>query len=270
MQVELIGATGSGKSTLADDLCVVACADGRPLMLGSDFLLKVICFCRIRNKVLRAVLLHVVAAFGCCLGWRKYWRFIAFCWGQLHRPPISRWHRWNQFRKVLKQLGCFVVVARDKCNTKRLVIVDEGTVHAAHNVFVHVGTKASQRDLSMFADTVPLPDVIVCVCEKEELVVERTIGRGHPRIPTSASRETVVEFVREASDAFQHLAMHNRIASRTIIVDGLEIITPSDPCNVEQVNVVRDVLCLALARRLNEDSAGSSGPMSHLSDRQVN
>jgi thymidylate kinase len=106
--------------------------------------------------------------------------------------------------------------------------VDEGTLHAAHNLFIHVDFEFDNDQLQQFAERVPLPDVVIYVRQSEQVLVERTLKRGHPRI-ADPTRQSVAKFVHQAVLAFDQLAKHERIAPRTLEVqDGMIVSEPME------------------------------------------
>ena len=156
MQLELVGCTGAGKSTLAKRIESAARAQSVDLALGDEFVLLRLGLRRMRARRLRAVAVHVVAFWGCLTrGWR-HGAFIRIAYRVLCDPKIPRRRRWNQLRKVFKQLGRYEVI-RCRRQSRTSVIVDEGTLHTAHNLFVHVACDVNQDYFRQFAERVPLP-----------------------------------------------------------------------------------------------------------------
>ena len=219
MQLELVGCTGAGKSTLAARVADVARAEGIELVLGDEYALKQLGLGHLRTKWLRAVLVHVLALWGCVSrGWRHR-RFIKFASHVLRQTPIPRRQRWNQLRKVLKQLGRYEVI-RSRRQAQTSVLVDEGTLHAAHNLFVHTACDLNPEHVRQFAELVPLPDIVIYLRQREEVLVERTLKRGHPRI-SDQTHQAVAKFVHEAVMAFDQLSKHERIAPRMLVVQEI-------------------------------------------------
>jgi hypothetical protein len=158
----------------------------------------------------------------------------------LRAARIPRPRQWNQLRKVLKQLGRYDLVRR-RCQERGTVLVDEGTIHAAHNLFVHVDREVNRDQLQDFAECVPLPDIVVYVRSREDTLVERTLERGHPRIP-NPTPQVVASFVRQAVVTFDTLSRHKRIAPRTLVIeDGVVVSEPCENGN-PQTKTVLDVI----------------------------
>ena len=136
MLVELVGCTSAGKSTLLRALTEAAKKDNVQMTDGNDFALRHIGAARFRGGALRSVLIHLVAFFGCVTSLFSHLQYVTFAYRTLRRSGIPVRQQLNQLRKVLKQLGRFEFIRR-RITDQEIVIVDEGTVHAAHNLFVH-------------------------------------------------------------------------------------------------------------------------------------
>jgi broad-specificity NMP kinase len=218
MHIELAGCTSSGKTTLAGRLKAAARAENTPLALGQEVVLSALKLAGVKSSRLQAACLHALAAVGCLRSYRRRRELFAFARQSLQQTPISRGRRLSQLRKVLKQVGCFELIqARRDSN---LVVVDEGAIQSAHNLFVHESHPLQREAVLRFAELTPLPDAIVFLRHDEHTLVERTIRRGHPRISKNASRETIAEFVGNAVAAFDLLLNHKRIAPRAVVIDG--------------------------------------------------
>lgn len=227
MQIELVGCTSAGKSTLATQITDAARAEGIDLLLADEFAVDQLGLGHLRKRWLRAVVVHIVALWGCVSKGRRHARFIKFSYRELRETKISRRQQWNQLRKVLKQLGRYEVI-RGGRQSQTPVLVDEGTLHAAHNLFIHAGCEFDSDHVQQFAEIVPLPDVVIYVRQREDVLVERTLKRGHPRI-SDPTRQSVEKFVRQAVLAFEQLSEHERISPRMIVVqDGMVVSRPMD------------------------------------------
>lgn len=240
MQIELVGCTSAGKSTLAAKLAEAAHADGVDLLLADEFALNRLGLGYLSKRWLRAVVVHIVACWACLSrGW-AHRRFVKFSHQQLRQANLPRRQRWNQLRKVLKQLGRYEAI-RGAGTNQTPILVDEGTLHAAHNLFVHVGFGFDQEQIREFAEAVPLPDVVVYVRQHEDVLVERALKRGHPRIP-HPTRQRVAEFVHQAVAAFDQLAQHERIAPRTLIVQNGKIESEPNQVSTPQMRRALELL----------------------------
>jgi thymidylate kinase len=97
-------------------------------------------------------------------------------------------------------------------------MVDEGTLHIANYLFVHVSVEPNMHDLDSFVRLVSLPDVAVYIKQPESVLIERTRTRGHKRIPGDAN-VLVDRFIKHSLAVFEKLAAHSRLETRLLLVD---------------------------------------------------
>ncbi len=236
MQLELVGCTGAGKSTLAARITEVARAEGIDFTLGDECALAKIGLRHLKSRLLRAVCVHFVAFWSCLANGRRHVQFVRFAHRVLTSAKIPRRQQWNQLRKVLKQLGRYEVIR--SLGDPTPVLVDEGTIHTAHNLFVHLAGTFNDELVGQFALQVPLPDLVIYVRSREDTLVGRTLDRGHPRIP-NPTPQSVARFVRRAVVAFDRISTHERIAPRTVVIeDGVIVSEPNANGNPRMKNVL--------------------------------
>jgi hypothetical protein len=108
-------------------------------------------------------------------------------------------------------------IIRRHAGGDRVVLVDEGSLQAAHNLFVHLSVGVNPGDVARFAGLVPLPDIAIYVKEDEHVLIERTMARGHKRIP-GRSKAQVEVFVKRALQTFEVLARQPALVDRLLVV----------------------------------------------------
>lgn len=216
MQIELIGCTSAGKSTLARTFIDAYREAGVDAMLAEDFVLELVWLGWARGHLARTLLVDLCALVACLATWRQNRAFFAFGLRTIVALPaaIGWFEKTNLARNVFKKIGVDVLV-RHYGGDRQVIIVDEGTLHAAHNLFVHVARPASHADLALFATLVPLPDVAVYVTQSEQVLVERTLRRGHRRVSAGAY-DSVVLFVRRAMAIFDQL-VHDLTSAEAMV-----------------------------------------------------
>ena len=90
MQIELVGCTSAGKSTLVAQVTEAARAEGIDLLLADEFALDQLGLGHLRKRWLRAVVVHIVAFWGCVSkGWRHV-RFVKFAYREAATHEIYR------------------------------------------------------------------------------------------------------------------------------------------------------------------------------------
>jgi hypothetical protein len=66
---------------------------------------------------------------------------------------------------------------------------------------------------------VPLPDIVLYLHQEEEVLVSRTLGRGHARV-AGKSPDHVLHFIGQAIAVFNEVINIPKIQERLLIVDS--------------------------------------------------
>lgn len=222
MQVELIGCTSAGKSTLAESVLWAYRGTGMDASMGADFVLQQVGLNWVKGKLARTILIDIIALFACLATWRSNYAFYRFASGVVLGLPVTvSWlERLNIARNTFKKVGIYELVRRG-ASDRQVVLLDEGTLHTAHYLFVHVSTEPNLADLATFAKLVPLPDVVVHVRQSQSVLIERTLQRGHKRIP-ARSRSAVECFIKRSVAVFEELERQPALQGRSLVVDGCQ------------------------------------------------
>jgi hypothetical protein len=232
MQIELIGCTGAGKTRLARRILQASQEQGIDTLLGDDFVLQQVHLNWVKRRLARTLCVDLVSLLACLITWRnnvEFYRFaLRFIW-QL--PAGVAWiEKLNIARNVLKKIGIFEIVRRRGAD-RQIVLVDEGTLHTAHYLFVHVSVVPNTSELSTFVRLAPKPDVVFHVQQDEAVLIERTLVRGHKRIP-DGSQVMVERFIRRATDTFDNLVRQLAVDGTLVAVDGKQdLFIARDPEN---------------------------------------
>jgi hypothetical protein len=192
-----------------------------------DFVLSKVHFNWVKSYLARTLLMDLVSLLGCLYTLKKNYAFYKLAIQLIRKLPASvrMSEKINILRNSFKKVGIHEIV-RQTMREPQLVFRDEGTLHSVHYLFVHLTTELPDADLENFARLVPQPDLAIYLCQDEQVLVERTLRRGHKRIP-AGSKELVEKFIRRASFTFEKLVHHPAIEPRLIFVesDG-QVITP--------------------------------------------
>lgn len=205
MHVELIGCTSAGKSTLARRILADCRARGIDVVTGDDFVLEQVGLAWLRNRFVRTLAVDACALTACLLSLPTNRAFVGFALGVIARFPCQvGWiERLNLVRNVLKKVGIYEAIHR-RGPRERLILVDEGTLQVAHNLFVHTSIPPNYQELSRFARIVPVPELAVYVRQSNDVLIDRTLRRGHRRIH-EATPAAVERFVERAVETFDAL-----------------------------------------------------------------
>jgi len=123
----------------------------------------------------------------------------------------------NALRNVAKHLGTRELLGRRAGTEGLIVILDEGAVHQAHNLFVHPETEAKWCEVQRFMAEIPLPDLLVLVEAPTSSVVQRTIRRRHVRIRGQKSARAL-SFVTHAQEVFRIVCELASLRTDTAVV----------------------------------------------------
>src|SRR5205823_5433711 len=103
-------------------------------------------------------------------------------------------------------------------NGWKAVLVDEGTIHSAHYVLVHVNHPPRREDVEAFCRLVPMPDLVVHVVAPLETVLARTFARSDPPL-RRRSKEEMERFIRHAYTMFDLLMSQDTLSRKTLRVE---------------------------------------------------
>ena len=257
MQIEFIGCTSAGKSTLVG-AAIRACEQlGIEATLGNDCVLMWNRLSWARGYFVRRFFAELFAFFSCLRHWHKHRQFYRFAARMVLRLPASvGWfEKLNTLRTVFRNIGIYEIVRR-RGSEQQVVLLDEGTLHTAHYLFFHYSVGLDPNDLSTFVKLVPLPDVVIYLQQEPEILIKRTIRRGHRRIPDRSP--TVTErFIRHTMATFERLTQASVINSKMLLVDSRQNIHApedyrSDVSLVMALNIIRSAVDFVVA----DDSKG--------------
>ena len=217
MQIELTGPTMAGKSTLAGAIPALGRESGIDIIAADAFILGRLGLNGIGNKTARTLIIDVIALATCLVHWRRYRPFIAFSLGMIRGlvAPISI--KANLARNILKKVGIHAFIAARTVNGP-MVLVDEGTLHAAHNLFVHENQEPDLNALGTFVALVPRPQMVFYMTQSETVIVDRLIRDGHKRITGDAGAK---QFAARAVRIFDAL-MQDPDLRRTVHVTTID------------------------------------------------
>ena len=218
MIIEFFGSTGAGKTTLANHVLGDCRKQGIDILMGADFVLKQCRLNWIRSIFVRTLCLDLLASIACVATWRNNSEIYAFVSHVIIRLPVAWFEKLNLTRNALKKIGLYEIMRR-RGSDRQIVLVDEGTLHTAHNLFVHVSVGTNVGDLETFVRMVPLPDMAIYVTRIESVLIERTIGRGHNRIPGHSYASTKL-FVKRALGTFEKMVRLLVLEDRMKMMDS--------------------------------------------------
>lgn len=216
--IELIGCTGAGKSTLAAQLLAAYRQRGEEAWLGYDFVLRQVRLEWVRRRAIRGLLVNALALLACLATSPRNLALLRFVLGSVARLPVGLGEKLYIGRDALKNIGIDQIIRR-RASGRQIILLDEGGLHIAHYLFVNMAGEPDPAQVAAFAKLAPLPDLAVYLRQAEPLLVERTLRRGHKRIP-GGSPASVSRFIGRAVAVFDTLAAQPRLADRMLTVGG--------------------------------------------------
>lgn len=263
MQIELIGCTSAGKSTLIRRMLQVSREQGIDVLSAEDFVLGQVRLNWVKNYLVQTLVIDLISLLACLLTWRHNLDFYLLTFRIVWQLPltVSWFEKLNIVRNTLKKIGIHEII-RNRGSAEQIVLLDEGTLHTAHYLFVHVSVEPIRTDIPAFVKLVPRPDVVIYLQQDEGLLIERTLARGHKRIP-AGSRVLVERFIQGAVTTFNNLVQAPPIERKLLKVAGGRHITPAvdyqhNPCLVTALKILRAGIDALNAKQVIGISADSS------------
>jgi thymidylate kinase len=219
MHIELIGSTSAGKTTLAKKMVEAGKNNGVNVSLSDDFMLDQLHVGWVQNEFIRRRLVEIVAFAVCLTCLDRYKDFLRFVLRESRSSPGSWFYKINRIRNVVRKIGIFEFISR-RTGTHQIILADnEGILQGVHNLFVHQSSSVDLQKIARYVELVPLPDVVLYLQQEEEVLISRTLARGHARV-SGNSQDNVVHFIRQAVQAFNEMIHVMKIQERLIIVDS--------------------------------------------------
>ncbi len=214
MHVEISGPTGAGKSQFTERL-LCDLSKHAEILTNHEGHFN---FSTLSNASLQNLKLDVMA-FGALSREGLLSSEAAFASGLLDAYAVAPITKLNLVRSYLRKVGMFQYLRKKR--GAALVIMDEGLIHGAHNLLVHVDLPPRDIDIDAYLNHIPLPDLIVLVRTPLSVVLERTLARlDKPRRLHSAGE--LRAFAEHAHMLFERVAVHERVAARAIMLNNSE------------------------------------------------
>lgn len=181
--IEIAGPVGAGKTSVVEPLREILAARGRDAVTLDE------AFARQQPRLGRwaqpaAAVRFIARRPGLALSVAS----------SLLRAPIPAWHRGRIVLLVVK-LGARLDLLRRELGPDVVVLIDEGWLHRALNVFAWRTRDPSPRELDAYLDRVPLGGLVIVVQADPNMVRLRAARRGLPRRLAGRSDEEIEAFL---------------------------------------------------------------------------
>ena len=217
--VELFGPSSGGKSSLGARL--LSGERGARFVRHTDRVLASVGLGWLPGQALRTLAIDAIAALEVIATWRRHRACYARAAALVLRGEGPRgWRlRLMLLRNAWKGAALRILAGR-LARPGEVLLMDEGPLQTANYLFVHADQPPAREALDAYLATLPLPDAALYVRTSEEELVERTLARGHPRVP-AGSREATRRFVSHALEVFDRIAAEPRVRERLLTAEAL-------------------------------------------------
>ncbi len=216
MIVEFTGCTGAGKTTLLSEV-QSRLSETLDVTTSFDLIASPFGLGRVTNRSFRHVILELAVLPVFLRSWRKNKAVISYALRILVKQKNHPFFALNNLRAVVRKIGVYEKIRL--MNPEQIVMVDEGSVHLAHKLFVFNTSTYSPEVLEKFAALIPLPDVVVYVRVPTETLIRRTLERSDPPREIRKNRAQAEEYIRKAVDMFETISMALNVKGRLLTVD---------------------------------------------------
>lgn len=217
MMIEFIGCTGAGKTTLILDVRR-RLAEKASVTTTYKLVAAPLGLPNVTHPAARHLIQELV---GFPLFIRSLYRhraFIVFILRMMARQAKLSIFTVNNLRSLVRKISVYEMIKRSQLG--QIVLVDEGTVLLAHNIFVYSDAVYTSVEIARFAGLVPLPDLIIYVKAPVNIMVQRSLLRADPpRELKSRDRDLVEKQINRAVKMFDELVEAENIQSRLLVVD---------------------------------------------------
>ena len=218
MIIEFIGSTGAGKTTLISAV-QRRLAQTTEATTSFELVASPLGLRRITNLTARNLIQELVG-FPFFIGsLSRHKAFIIFILRMLARQASFSFFTINNLRSLERKIGVDEILKRRQHN--KIILVDEGPLLLAHNVFVYSGVHYTGEEIARFTALVPLPDIIIYIKAPLDILVQRSLLRADPpREMKSKNRGLVEKHINRALKMFDQLVAAENIQCRVLIVEN--------------------------------------------------
>ena len=220
MIIEFIGSTGAGKTTL---LAAVQrkLANTAEVTTSFDLVAAPLGLRGVTHPVAQNLIQELVALPFFIGSLPQCQALVIFTLRMLARQANFTPSTISNLRSLERKIGVYEILRRYE--RERIILVDEGTMLLAHNVFVFTSALYTREEIAMFATLLPLPDVIVYVKAPLDSLIKRSLQRTDRRREIeSLDKAQIEKYIKRAVTMFEQLVDTEKIRNRVLIVENPE------------------------------------------------
>lgn len=223
MIIEFTGCSGSGKTTISERVIQKLEDSGCEIVTNhSNRFLEGMIRNHISNPTIQNLIMDVIALSMVIIFINRYNKLLHFAAKILINHDVySIYRKLNAFRSIVRKIGNYEFFHRRRFLDK-IVIIDEGTVHATHVLFSSPSYIPVEKDIIQFAELVPMPDCIIYVHASKEILLKRTLSRKDrlARFNNDVEAEKFITYA--VNNVFEKLISQTKIYDKLFIIDYSE------------------------------------------------
>lgn len=217
MIVEFTGPTSTGKTSVYRQSLALLRARKEIVFYPLELFLGRRVASMIRSERLQALVLDILSFPWFLLKLPDNGSFVRFFLQCLFRSQASLRLKTLCVRSVIRKVGIHSFLNRP-ANRSRTILVDEGTVHSAHNFLILGSYKADSRDVGTFCRLVPRADKLIFVQSPITEILKRA-GTRHDnprRVLAKSNPLELKQYLSDVVDLFRMIERSGFPAKRTL------------------------------------------------------
>jgi thymidylate kinase len=218
MIVEFTGCSGTGKTVMYKYIYDIVDKSAHSVFNPLDIVLGRSIAGRINSECYQNAILDGVALPYFIFNIHKFHTFFLFCLKIVKTNAISRLQKMLLVRSVIRKLGLYEFLSQKRFE-KKIILVDEGTFHIAHIIFINGRGLFTDTAIHKFEQMVPRPDLIVFVQAPLRSIIERTEQRSDKPIRNVNSKQ-LEKFIIKGDKLFQMIHKDSRRKEKIIIINN--------------------------------------------------
>jgi len=220
MMIEFIGSTGSGKTTLISKV-QYKLAKTTNVTTSFDLAASFLGLRSVAHPTARNLIEEFVGFPFFIRSLKRYKDFLICTYRMFSQNTKFSIHTINNLRSLERKIGVYEIIK--SYGNNRVVLVDEGPMLAAH-MFVFPSAPVIASDLAVFADLLPLPDLIVYIRAPIDTLIKRTMRRPDPPRELDINNLALTKnHVEKAVDIFDQLVKIEKIRNRLLVVNNPDL-----------------------------------------------
>ena len=216
MIVEFTGCSGAGKTVVIKCAYDILKKTVHPVFTPLDIMLGKSMAGGIHSERSQNAILDLVALPYFVFKIHEFFPFFLFCLKIIKANADSLIKTMLLTRSVIRKLGLYKFLSQRKFE-KKIILVDEGTFHIAHIIFINGRGLFTDTAIHKFEQIVLRPDLIVFVQAPLQSIIERTEQRANKPI-RSVDSQQLKRFVMRAHHLFERLIKNNRYKNEVLVI----------------------------------------------------